>query len=135
MSLTLINSLHLKFNALVPECACVLNMYREHEWWEWLKWREHLPFTEEDLRTVVDYRRKLISERRQFPACLKFSYLICRPDMFEEDLSMAKARPKPKTDRESVLEASGRPTKPENPPKMAGPLLVASLRRLRESVQ
>jgi hypothetical protein len=118
-------------------------MSREHEWWQWLKWRADEPFNATDLATVVNYRRKLIAAKSQFPACLKFSYLVGRPDLFEEDLSMARAAPKPKSDRDSVLEASGRTTEKEKPVKTAGPLSASvlnraqfldSMRKLRDSL-
>lgn len=133
----LIAQLHAKFCALVPEGACVL-MHREHDWWDWLKWRPDQPFTIQDLVAVVRYRRYLIAHGAQFPACLKFSYLIGRPDLFEEDLSMARAQPWPRTNREAVLEASGRPqVRPESqrPPKMAGPLVLEALSKLREALR
>jgi hypothetical protein len=79
-----IQALHALFCRLLPESACVLNMHREHEWWEWLKWRPDQPFTEDDLGVVVSYRRALIAAKSQFVACLKFSYMIGRPDCFEE---------------------------------------------------
>lgn len=129
-----IEALHTKFCALVPEGACVL-MHREHDWWDWREWRKDQPFTVEDLVTVVRYRRALIAKGSQFPACLKFSYLVGRPDLFEEDLSMARAAPKPKTDRDKVLEASGRPAAPEKPPRMAAGLVLEALSKLREVIR
>ena len=131
-----LESLHATLCQIAPEAKCVLNMYREHEWWEWLKWRPDQPFTEADLRTVVAYRRRLIAARSQFPACLRFGYLIGRPDMFEEDLAMAQARTHSKpTDREQVLQASGRAPKPETRHKLCGPLAMQALNRLREATE
>lgn len=130
-----IAQLHAQFCLLVPESRCVLNMARERDWFDWRKHRPDEPFTEADLRAVVKYRRGLIAQGRQFDACLKFGYLIGRPDRFEEDLAMVRAAPKPKTDREAVLEASGRPARPEQPPKMAAPLFIAALAKLRQSLE
>lgn len=131
-----ITDLHAEFCLLVPESRCVLNSGREHDWHDWLKFRgEAQAFTIADLRAVVAYRRALIAQQRQFPACLKFSYLVGRPDLFEEDLSMARAAPKPKTDRDKVLVASGRPPGPERPAKLAEPLVQAALSRLRGAVR
>ena len=132
-----IEALHSLMCSLAPEAKCVLNMYREHEWWEWLRWRPDQPFTEADLRLVVAYRRRLLAQGRQFPACMRFGYLIGRPDLFEEDLAMALAHHKPaRTDREAVLEASGRPQRSDgNPTKMAAPLVQSALNRLREAVE
>lgn len=136
--------LHQTFCTIVPESQCTFNMAREHDWWNWLKWRPEQPFAPTDLARVVSYRRKLITAKSQFPACLKFSYLIGRPDLFEEDLSMALAAPKPKSDRDKVLEASGRIPEPTKPPKEAGALaksvlnrsqFLASMRQLRESLE
>lgn len=135
LTLSDIESLHGLFCKLVPEGVCVLNMYREHEWWQWHKWREAQPFTEQDLRAVIAYRRSELALGRQFPACMKFSYAIGRPDRFEEDLALAKARPKPLTDREQVLLATGRPPKPEKRVQMAAPLAEAALKRLKEAGQ
>ena len=130
-----IQLLHNRFNELVPESKCILNMMRERDWWDWLKWREHQPFTEDDLLAVVLFRRKLISERHQFMASLRFSYLVGRPNLFEEDLAMAKAQPRKRTDRDAVVEATGRSAAPETREKLAGPLAQAALDRLRDAAR
>jgi hypothetical protein len=130
-----IQALHALFCRLLPESACVLNQYREHEWFEWHRWRPDQPFTLEDLAAVVSFRRALIASKRQFQACLRFSYMIGRPDLFEEDLGLSRAVPKPPTDRDRVLAASGRPVYKDKPAKMAEPLVAAALNRLRASVQ
>lgn len=127
--------LHAALGVLVPEAKCVLNMGRENDWWQWLKWRSDQPFTEADLKAVVKYRRGLISRGSQFPACLKFSHLIGRPDFFEEDLAMAKAQPRKRTDRDEVLEATGRSAEVEKREKLADPLAQAALDRLREAAR
>lgn len=132
-----IEALHAEFCVLVPEGRCVLNAYRVREWFDWLKWREPEAFSIADLRSVVAYRRALIAQNRQFPACLKFSYLVGRPDLFEEDLSMARNAPPPRTNREMVLEATGRPGRlgPQKPPRMAAGLVQEALGRLREALR
>lgn len=130
-----IQALHSKFNELIPESKCILNMMRERDWWDWLKWRAHEPFTEADLELVVEYNRKLIAQKHQFPACMKFSYVVGKPNLFEEDLSMARAQLPKRTNRDEVLEATGRPSRPETPEKLAGPLAQAALDRLREAAR
>lgn len=134
-----IQSLHAEFCLLVPESRCVLNSGREHDWFDWRKFRgEAQAFTVADLRSVVAYRRALIARGSQYPACLKFSYLVGRPDLFEEDLSMARNSPLPRTNREAVLEASGRPQErpgTQKPLKLAEPLVQAALSRLRGAVR
>lgn len=134
-----ISQLHEALGTLAPEAKCVLNMSREHDWWEWLKWRAQEPFTEQDLLVVVRYRRGLISKGSQFAACLKFSHLIGRPDFFEEDLAMARAQPPKQTDRDRVLKLTCRTSavelQQEKREKLAGSLAQAALERLREAAR
>jgi len=139
---TLIPALHQTLCSMSPESACQLNMYREHEWFLWLQWRKPDPFTAQDLALVINYRRRLIPDKRQFPACLKFGHIVGRPDAFEEDLSMAiveqKARPS-QPDRDRMLMATGRPAqaraKAMKPAKLAAPLVMQAMNRLREAVE
>lgn len=74
---------------------------------EWLS----AGFTLEDLKLLVKYRRQKMEEPF-LGNMLKWSFLIGRLDRFSEDLSQAKAafrnHCKPPTNKERVLEATGR---------------------------
>lgn len=65
----------------------------------------------EDLRLVIAFIQKRIKDGRRFPESLRFHNLIERHDRFADDLldSRAEANKPVRTDRQSVLEASGRP--------------------------
>jgi hypothetical protein len=69
--------------------AIRLNMYRERQWAEWLRWSEHT-WTEADLARVIGYLRSKISKGERNEGALKFDNLIGSPDKFEEDLNLAK---------------------------------------------
>lgn len=127
-----IQKLHGLLSKLLPEHAVSLNMSREYEWQMWRSWRKDEPFTEQDLRDVVAYRRGLIRDGRQFVACLKFHHLIGQPDLFEEDLALARTqRVCQVSDRDSVLKASGRAPRAQQPERMAGPMADRLLANLR----
>jgi len=54
-------------------------------------------FTEHDLLLVINHLKREIREKRRFPGALRFSNLIERPELFEEELGLARAlarRPK-----------------------------------------
>jgi len=74
---------------------------------EWL----NAGFTLDDLRLLVRYRRK-VTEEPFLSNMLKWSFLIGRLDRFGEDLAEDKAHfknaHKKKTEREKVLEVTGR---------------------------
>lgn len=78
----------------------------------WEKFLVRRKFNEEDLTIVVRYLQKEIAAGKTFPPVLWFNNLIEAPDKFEEYLNDAKAKARntvpPKTDRDSVLEATGR---------------------------
>lgn len=78
----------------------------------WEKFLVRRRFNEEDLTVVVRYLQKEIAAGKTFPPVLWFNNLIEVPDKFEEYLNDAKAKARnalaPKTDRDSVLEATGR---------------------------
>lgn len=78
----------------------------------WEKFLVRRRFNEEDLAVVVRYLQKEIAAGKTFPPVLWFNNLIETPDKFEEYLNDAKAKARnaiaPKTDRDSVLEATGR---------------------------
>lgn len=76
---------------------------------EWL----NAGFTEEDLRLMVSYRKRTVTEPRILKAMLRWRFLIRDTQRFAEDLPEAKAhlrnqKAKP-TEREKILAATGRP--------------------------
>lgn len=76
----------------------------------WEAWTTH-GWTREDLRVCIRYLKGRIRERVRQPECLKFRNLIERPDIFEEELSMAHAlsrRPKPNPEKDATLKGTGR---------------------------
>ena len=70
-----------------------LNYQREQAWNMWRFYRRENPFTVEDLKRVIAYLRKEISDEKRNAGALKFSNLIESPDRFEEDLNLAKSQP------------------------------------------
>ena len=67
-----------------------LGFDRERQWFEWLR----AGFTLEDLRRVVVYLQREISEGRRNVGALKLSNLL-QPDRFEEDLNIRRVRLEP----------------------------------------
>src|SRR5690348_4456855 len=82
----------------------------------WNNWRSH-SFTSEDLKLVIRHLKGKIIKERKWPSSLFFNNLIGRPDLFEEELAEARAmaRVKPVTERDRVLQMSGRPRTSERP--------------------
>lgn len=83
-------------------------------------------WTAEDLRLVVRHLKTKIAADRKWPSALQFRNLIERTDLFEEELAEARAHARrPVTsERERVLQASGRPPRPPAPPaQSAGAVL------------
>lgn len=72
-----------------------LDIHRQRAWHEWLGYGH----TRADLALVAGYLRREIAKGNRNPGALKFSNLILRPDLFEEDLALARAaaniRPRP----------------------------------------
>jgi hypothetical protein len=101
-----------------------------------MTWRKHEPFTQQDLRAVAIYRRNLIRDNRQFPACLKFHNLIGSPDLFEEDLAIARThRERRVTDKDRVLESSGRPARVDKPAQLTAPLVNKLMTDLKNAAK
>lgn len=102
--------------ALLHEVYCLatglrlpLDMTRERQWFDW----QARGLTPDDLRTVIRYLQAQIKQTKRNPGCLKFSNLVGMPDLFEEDLAMARAAQRarvgvPTGDRASVLRQTGR---------------------------
>lgn len=101
-------SAHAKFEQLTGK-QYQLHMARKFAWEKFLVRRK---FSEDDMTIVVRYLQKEIREGRTFPPVLWFNNLIEETDKFEEYLNDAKAKARnaqpAKTDRDSVLEATGR---------------------------
>lgn len=78
----------------------------------WEKFLVRRKLTVEDIGIVVKHLHGEVAAKKAFPPQLWFSNLIEQPDRFEEYLNDAKAKTRnaapPKTDRDSVLEATGR---------------------------
>jgi len=91
--------------------AIFLNLARESEWFEWLRFRRSQPFTEADLRAVIEHRQRRLRHGEVTEAALKFSKVVGQPDFFEEDLGVEMARrrtPKVDAGKAAVLRATGR---------------------------
>jgi hypothetical protein len=132
----LILKLHKEYNRLCPDCDVEFNMARESQWYQWLKWKNHEPFTIEDLRAVIRYRRMLVNEGRQFHPCLRFGNVVGQPDRFEEDLALARTHFKiQKTDRDRVIEMSGREPRIEKREKLAGPIAASIFEQMRKAIE
>lgn len=94
-------------------------------------------FTEDDLRLVVPHIKAKIKAGRKWPSALLFRNLIEREDLFNEELSEAKAASRvPKVDqgKEEVLRATGRPTQHTYKVTPAGEAAFEALRKLKESL-
>lgn len=80
----------------------------ERAWMEFLK-----VFTEADLVLVIQTLKRKIKSGDRRPGCLRFSNLIERLDLFDEELAMAKAQARnarqPLSNRDAILKATGRP--------------------------
>ncbi len=85
---TQIKALHADYEARTGYSA-QLDMNRERVWYEWITYRKTAPFTIEDLRRVIGWLRTQMREEKWHEACLSFRNLIGRPDVFEENLSLA----------------------------------------------
>ena len=86
-------AMHDEFQRLTG-APLMLDAGRVRSWMEFLKHRKP-PFTIGDLITVVMHLKDQIRIGKRFPGCLKFSNLILRPDLFEEELGMITARSRP----------------------------------------
>lgn len=79
----------------------------------WEKFLVRRKFTVEDIEIVVKHLQGEIAAKRAFPPQLWFNNLIEDTDRFEEHLNEARAKNRNavafKTERDRVLEASGRP--------------------------
>jgi hypothetical protein len=67
--------------------------------------------------------------------CLRFRHLIVEVDTFAEYLAVARSRPRARTDRQSVLAASGRAVSAERPARLASEAVAGALAKLRGSVE
>lgn len=94
----LVKALHAAYEARTGY-KIALNMMRERQWVEWLKWSDYA-WTETELARVIGYLRRKIAKGDRNEGALKFGNLIGQPDHFEEDLNLA------------VEEASKSPFKP-----------------------
>ena len=61
--------------------------HRSRSWFEWLQ----AGYTVHDLETVILHLKRGIRDGKRNPGCLRFSNLIERPDLFGEELELAKA--------------------------------------------
>lgn len=82
---------------------------REH--FLWAAWTAHEPkWTADDLRLVIAFINGRIKQGRRFPESLRL-YNLIDPARFADDYldAKAEARKPVRSDRQSVLEATGRP--------------------------
>ena len=94
-----------------------LDMMREQLWYEWVT----RGLTVQDLTDLIGYHRRLAS-KGQPARSLVFRTLIGRPDYAEEDLAVMRAGQRtPRMDpaKAEVLQATGRPTSPQDAPARA----------------
>ena len=80
-----IESLHRVYGEVTKEIV-ELTFDRERTWFEWMARK----FTEVDLRMVVRHLNAGIKQGKRNDGALKFSNLVGRPDLFEEDLAAAR---------------------------------------------
>lgn len=103
-----IASAHSRFEQMTGK-QYQLHTHRIYCWEKFLVGRR---FSEEDITKVVQYLQSEIAAKRAYPPQLWFNNLIEQPDRFEEYLGDAKAKARnalpAKTDRDAVLEATGR---------------------------
>ena len=102
-----IKALHAMFCDLT-DASLTLNLYRMDIWRLWAR----RGLGEEDLKLVVTHLRRGIRDGKRNLGALRFSNLIERPDLFEEEVSQARAelrnaRPQA-TPKDRVLSATGR---------------------------
>lgn len=83
----LIRTLHAAYEARTGY-KIALNMMRERQWAEWLRWGDY-KWTETELARVIGYLRRKIAKGDRNDGALKFGNLIGQPDHFEEDLNLA----------------------------------------------
>lgn len=110
----------------------------ERAWIEFAK-----VFTETDLVLVLRTLRRGVKSGERKPGCLRFSNLIERLDLFDEELAMARASERnarrPETNREAVLRATGRNGEPMPEPKTPRVILddfaKAELAKMREAAK
>jgi hypothetical protein len=101
---TQIETLHALYNQITGFNLVLAEYGRERFWYEFLK----KGFTEPDLRLVLTYIKQQIKAGKKGQGSLRFSYLIERPDMFEEERAFAKTallsrKPQP-TEKEKVIQ-------------------------------
>ena len=121
-------------------CSCsgqfvALTMTRIMSWENWLAYGNTVGgWGESDIEAVIYFLKRLIKEGRKWPQSLWFKNLIQNTDNFEELHSAARAwkrEPRFDFDKQRVLKATGRATKPE--PQQAKPVgdIVAGMAALK----
>jgi hypothetical protein len=92
-ALPIVNELHAEYCARsgfdIP-----MQYTHERQWGEWLAWRKPVPWGVAELARVIGFIKQGIhntdkSQPRRFESALRFSNLIARPDLFEEELQLA----------------------------------------------
>ncbi len=108
--------------------------------WQWNLWKSK-GWTMDDLRLVVQHIKMLIKEDRRRPESLRFHNLIGNTERFNEDLAEARAlaRVPRETNRDRILQATGRPQASLDNVQTAGQVhqrtrLAAMLREFREGL-
>jgi len=81
-----IAALHEAYCKLTDQPGYPLRFNRQHNWYHWCQ----CGFTLDDLKLVIRYLKRGISNGKRNPGALKFSNLICQPDRFEDDLFEAR---------------------------------------------
>jgi hypothetical protein len=84
----LVKDLHAAYEARTTYTV-TLNMMRERIWVDWLVWSNYT-WTVEDLARVIGYLRRKIAKGDRNEGALKLGNLIGQPDLFEEDLNLAR---------------------------------------------
>lgn len=106
--------------------------YRDYAWIEWI----NAGYTEQDLEIVIARIKKGIREGWRYRGSLRFSTLIGRPELFQEELDVALAEkrnePKPKTPKERVI-AQARPVISEAPVNHSAVPVSVLIQNLRKA--
>jgi hypothetical protein len=110
-----VNALHAEYCARTG-FEITLDMQRERMWGDWLLFRREQRFGLDDLKLVLAYLRAGIRKGERNEGALKLRNLIGSPDMFEEDLALAKKwRAEFGPRRPSAQKSEARSQKPEEP--------------------